>query len=48
MSILYIYSDNAIEAAWFKNLHPIFENVESKLILPRGQNEPLVENLIQY
>lgn len=48
MSDLYIYSDNAIEAAWFKNLHPIFENVESKLILSRGQNEPLVENLIQY
>ena len=48
MSNLYIYSDNAIEADWFKNLHPIFQNVESKLILSRGQNDPLVENLIQY
>jgi hypothetical protein len=48
MSNLFIYSDNAIEASWFKNLHPIFEDVESRLILSRGQNVPLVENLIKY
>jgi hypothetical protein len=48
MSKFVVYSDNAIEAAWFKNLHPSFENLDSKDILGRGRNPPVVENLIQY
>lgn len=48
MNKFVVYSDNAIEATWFKNLHPSFENLESKDILGRGRNPPVVENLIQY
>jgi hypothetical protein len=48
MPSLTVYSDNAIEAAWFKNLHPIFENAKTETILGRGKNCSVVENLIQY
>jgi hypothetical protein len=30
MSNLSIYSDNIIEAEWFKNLNPRFSNIEKK------------------
>jgi hypothetical protein len=48
MSNLLIYSDNIIEAEWFKNLNSVFNNIESKLILERGKNNSIIENLIQY
>lgn len=48
MSHLFVYSDNAIEAAWFKSLHHSFENLESRVIQGRGKNPSVVENLIQY
>jgi len=48
MPNLKIYSDNAIEAAWFKNLHPHFGDVEEALILSRGQNNPVINGLIHY
>jgi hypothetical protein len=48
MSNLSIYSDNIIEAEWFKNLNPRFSNIEKKLILERGKNNSIIENLIQY
>ena len=48
MSNFVVYNDNAIEASWFKDLHPSFENLKSKDILGRGQNPPVVENLVQY
>jgi hypothetical protein len=48
MSDLVVYSDNAIESSWFKDLHKSFKNIESKLILNRGNNPSAIENLIQY
>ena len=48
MSQLFVYSDNAIEAAWFKSLNRHFENLQSKTIQSRGKNPPVIENLIQY
>ena len=48
MPNLKIYSDNAIEAAWFKNLHPRFGDVEEALILSRGQNTPPESNLANW
>jgi hypothetical protein len=48
MPKLKIYSDNAIEAAWFKNLHPRFGDVTEALILSRGQNTPVINDLIHY
>jgi len=45
---LYIYSDNAIEASWFRNLHPLFQNCEYREIKGRGQNSDIIEELIQY
>jgi hypothetical protein len=43
-----IYCDNAIEANWFKNLHPSFAKIPYELIRSRGDNPELIENLIQY
>jgi hypothetical protein len=45
---LYVYSDNAIESAWFKDLHPRFRKLESRVIQDRGANPRLIEELIQY
>ena len=43
-----VYSDNIIEAFWFKNLHPSFEHVETRTIGSRGTNPPVIEDLIRY
>jgi|GEM_PF-755755 len=48
MGQLFVYSDNAIESAWFKSLHHSFENLESRVIQGRGKNPDVIENLIQY
>lgn len=48
MSQLFVYSDNAIEAAWFISLHPSFQNLESRTIQGRRKNPSVIENLIQY
>jgi hypothetical protein len=47
-SKLIIYGDNAIEASWFRDLHPIFQDCEYRTIKGRGQNPNVVDELIQY
>lgn len=48
MTKLFVYSDNAIEASWFKSLHPQFRSLESRIIRDRGGNPQVVEDLIKY
>ncbi len=43
-----IYSDNAIEYNWFKNLNIAFDNLEYHLINGRGKNPHIVEEVIKY
>jgi hypothetical protein len=48
MNKLLIFSDNAIEASWFKSLSKHFKNVESEMIKSRGRNPDFIEKIIQY
>ena len=43
-----IYSDNAIEYNWFKNLNIAYDNLEYHLIKGRGKNPRIVEEVIKY
>ncbi len=43
-----IYSDNEIEAEWFRNLHPVFESASFFKILARGNNPSHIEPIIEY
>ena len=43
-----IYSDNLIEANWFKSLSKEFDNSKIRLIQSRNQNIKIIENLISY
>ncbi|MDR3448248.1 MAG: hypothetical protein P4M15_00590 [Alphaproteobacteria bacterium] len=48
MSDLSIFCDNAIEANWFKALHPQFAKAGVTTIKQRGGNPPLIDDLISY
>ena len=43
-----LYSDDATEAEWFKNLNPSFKKLKSNLILPRGKNIKIIEEIVKY
>jgi hypothetical protein len=43
-----IYSDNIVEAEWFKSLHSDFSSSECKVILGRGENANEIDELISY
>ena len=43
-----IYSDNLIEANWFKSLNHKFYNSKIKLIKGRGKNLKIIEKIISY
>jgi len=45
---LVLYSDDATEAEWFKNLNPYFKKLKSKLILARGKNIKIIDELVKY
>ena len=43
-----IYSDNLIEADWFKSLNKKFSDSKVALIKSRGNNLPIIEKIISY
>ena len=43
-----IYSDNLIEANWFKSLNKKFSESKVTLIKSRGNNLPIIEKIISY
>ena len=43
-----IYSDNLIEAEWFKSLNKKFSDSKVALIKSRGNNLPIIEKIISY
>jgi hypothetical protein len=45
---LVLYSDDATEAEWFKNLNPSFRKLKSNLILPRGKNIKIINEIVKY
>lgn len=47
-SNLTIYYDSLTEACWFKDLNPIFNNAEFKIIKPRGSNPKIIEDITMY